>query len=433
GENDVQKQLADGQVTATNESASNAADQAAKGLKRNGGDDQSGSGSGTDTSAPKTQYFVDNQGNYGIVENSGLVIKTYKATGVVTLSQDGHQIRIKDHQVEALQDGQWVALRDAHNFRLPKGLQVTSDGSVEMNGKQLVSSSGDVKVDSTTTVNTSQGKMTSHSRSSNKTVTVDAGDGQSTIKEDGQSTIRHNADGFTATNPDTGKPEFSYNCHSRQFQMDNSDGSTVDLSRYTGVAVLHDANGQTTTVGDDGTMYSTDAQGNMLFGIDSDGNVSFFDGTCFDSDGNVYDSDGDEVGEAWSGGVSADGAISSANAAVASALGIAANGAGDLNQSGALGSIDAALGALAQQYTLLGQLDVVAQLQSAQGNVEAAKSQIDAQVTASANTRAIAGTVSPELTKEIAASGISDPNLAAETVLRNHGYHTNSGSDPAAA
>lgn len=359
-ENTAEQSVQNGQVTTTTGSADSAADQAAQQLHN-----------GQNKNAPPYQYFVDSSGNYGVVSNDGLVIKTYKDTGMVTLEQNGHEIRInKDHQVQAEVNGQWVNIRDARGFRLPEGMQVNGDGSVSVNGKKVVDSNNNVQVNSQTTISTSEGKM-STTGTNGQHVQVQGGDGTATVQQQNGPTMKHDASGTTFVDPKTGKPIMHYDAHSHHMQMTDPDGTSVNIDSQ-GTAVMRDSRGQVTTIGEDGTITTMDAQGHNLMSVDSNGDVVMYDGTTIDADGDVTNGAG-TVGSAWDNGQNVGGAIAAADSIAAAAVAAAQDGKGNPAQLAGLASM---LENMAESFSAQGKLEVVGQIDAAKANVEAAASTV---------------------------------------------------------
>ena len=291
-------------------SAAGAADQELHNMQRNGG-----------ANPPETKMYVDKDGDYAVVRKDGMIIKTFK-NGTVEFdkfdkdSKETHSLQIRmgeDGRRHAYTEDpnthqftQEVDLHSQH-LRLPKGLTLGPDATVQINGQQVVSADGVVH-NGQTQIQVTAGTMTTPADKG--TVTVNAGNGQSTVDNPASGKITANADGkFTNSDPHAGFNSWDPDQGTiRAFQQPDGSGAVLGPQ---GIQ-FREPDGQITDIGNDGAVKSCDRDGLNLFNIDYQGDVSLFDGANIDFDGHVYDDSGDDYGYGWSDAAQAADAVEDA-------------------------------------------------------------------------------------------------------------------------
>ncbi|HEY9677521.1 MAG TPA: hypothetical protein V6C76_05905 [Drouetiella sp.] len=334
----------------------------------------------------QTKLVVDKDGDYAVVRNDGLMVKTYKQEGYVTIEKDGHMIKIQNnqafiqHEDPVTHQKDWVAMRGRHG-ELPHGLHVDDKtGAVTLNGQKIVNEHGNVQAEGAN-IDIKAGRLTTTSDTG--PVTVDNSHGRTTVTHPGVATIVNDGHTFINTDPKTRNIFASMDSDHGQVNLfggENGSGVKVDLNKG-GNLTFTEPDGQVTNMNNQGYFNSCDAQGRSLIDIDPYGNVNLYDGTRIGADGSVSNRYGS--GQAWDNGQSASAAISNADSAVMTAL--AASGHFDPTGSslGALDAADSELSSLAQAYTAMGRLDLVGAIHSAQGEIGAARARVLACVSAS--------------------------------------------------
>ena len=152
--------------------------------------------------------------------------------------------------------------------------------------------------------------------------------------------------------------------------------------------------------------------------VDTAGNVSFYDGTRVGADGTVSNRYGSA--SAWDGGGSASAAISNATSAIGAALAASAQYDPSGSSLGALDAADADLNSLAQTYTAMGRLDLVAQITNTRGEVSAARAKVLQIVAVSNESRRMTGNGDPSMVHAALNSGSPDAFLLKEQNEKLH-------------
>ncbi len=377
------------------------------------------------TAQRETRYIVDKDGNYAVVRKDGLMIKTYKNEGFVTIEKDGHMVKIQNNQAFVQEENpethkkEWVAMRGHHHDALPPGMVVDANtGAVAVDGKTVVTASGNVQADAGTHIDTKTGKMTTQSDTG--VVTVDNSTGKTHVRHNGCGDIVNDGHSFRNMDPKTQHTFSGWNTDTgviTAFGGENGSGISLD-TRVGGNLTIREASGQVTQMSNTGYFNSVDAQGKSLMSVDSSGNATFYDGTTVGADGTVSNQYGS--GSAWDGGSSATAAVAQASGAVGAAL--AASSQFDPNGStlGMLDAADSELSSLAQTYAAMGRLDLVGQLSSAQGQVADARGRISQVIAVSDDSRRLLGDGSSSRVHEALNSGSPETYLLNQMADKNY-------------
>jgi len=378
--------------------------------------------------AQQTRLFVDKDGDYAVVRQDGLMVKTYKHGDengpYVTLERDGHVIKIQNNHAYVQQEDpvthakQWVQMHGRRHM-IPPGLNVDENtGAVAVDGKTVVTAAGNVQADDQTHIDTKTGKMTTSSDTGTVTVTNDAG--RTHVKHPGCGDIVNDGHTFTNVDPETQNVFRSFNSDTGAISVfggPNDSGITLDTNPG-GNLTIKEEGGQVTQMNNQGYFNSVDAFGKSLMSVSTGGDVSFYDGTTVGADGTVSNAYGSA--KAWDGGGSATAAISKATTAVGAALAASAQYDTTGGSLGALDAADAELNSLAQVYTALGRYDLVGQINNSRGEISAARAKVVQIVQISADSRRLTGDGSASRVHEALASGSPEAYLRKQQEEKLH-------------
>lgn len=236
------------------------------------------------------QQFSDGQGNFAILSH-GVLYET-SSSGAVTIQKGEARYRIENGvAVKESRDPTTglVTFTQTSDLSSIPGLQIKGK-SVLLDGKQIVDNDGKVTVGDTT-IDTKAHVLTTGSDHGTSTVT--SGAGTSSIKNglgtlslgpDGNGTLAANADGSKSQVGDAGKTiQFNQNGIS---DIGGPGQSSVIMQEHS--MVMKTPDGETTTVGDNGTLQMQDAKGHNLLKINRDGSVNVADKIDIDAAGIIH-------------------------------------------------------------------------------------------------------------------------------------------------
>ncbi|MBS1954132.1 MAG: hypothetical protein JST89_08100 [Cyanobacteria bacterium SZAS-4] len=354
--------------------------------------------------APQTRLIVDKDGDYAVVRQDGVMVKTYKNGDAndpahvpyVTIERDGHVIKIQNNMAYYQQEDptthakSWVRMHGGRH-RLPQGVAVDeSTGAVKVDGQTVVTAAGNVQADAATHIDTKTGKMTTSSDTG--AVTVENSNGRTRVRHPGCGDIVN--DGKTFENEDPATQHTFRRMDSTTGKIEvfggpNGSGITLD-TKPGGNITIKEADGQTTQMSNTGYFNSVDARGNTLMNMDTAGNVTFYDGTRVGADGTVSNQYGSA--KAWDGGASGTAAIAKASTAVGVAQAAIANYDISGSSLGALDAADTELASLLGAYAGMPNMNsMVAAISQMQGTVAAARDRVLQLVSVSAESRRLTG------------------------------------------
>jgi hypothetical protein len=249
------------------------------------------------------QQFTDGQGNIAIL-SQGVLYETNKS-GAVTIQKGDSRYRIEDGvAMKETRDSNTgiVSFTQTSDLSSIPGLQIKGK-SVLLNGQEIIDSTGKLTVGSTT-VKPKDGVALTHAENGLSKVTSGGGAssvenslGTLTMKADGTGSLTGNADGTQSTIGDSGKT----------LQFNQNGISDIGGAGQTSVIMnAHDmqmktADDETTTAQDGGGVSMTDAQGNNIVRINSDGSLNVADKIEIDSEGHIHAAGGQGSGQGGDG------------------------------------------------------------------------------------------------------------------------------------
>jgi hypothetical protein len=236
------------------------------------------------------QVYVDGHGNYLFVRD-GIIFKRM-ADGTLEFERRGdfdhdgkdetQKVRVHGHHAYAVvvdpATGQEKEV--PISGREPRWWHTRKDGGMEVNGQQVVDDHGRLHDRSTgTVIDNKTGTATSDTG-----VKITSANGQSKVEDQtGASTTRKDDGSVDEARP--GGPTVHY---------DPKQGLAVETPDHHIARLGPDGmkfvepDGQTTTLNKDGSACSTNKDGQQLFNLDSQGNLTLADGTHIDANGHVY-------------------------------------------------------------------------------------------------------------------------------------------------
>jgi hypothetical protein len=255
-----------------------------------------------------TRFFQDPQGDMAAIKGDGTMFKYNVKDQNLEISQGTTTVKrnMQNGTVSVYENGQLVEHPDSAN--LPKGWQVQKDGTITINGQQVVGSqasgSDAVQIEAGSTFHTNKKVLEAQTENGKSKVTSNAA-GTATDLTGAAPHVEVNTNGQMTETTAAGKTPVTFNAQTNEMKVQGPNGESVDLNGKDGSATLFDPkNQQRTLINGDGSVQSgtvgSNGQYDSLFNADSSGNIGLFDNTTISDNGQIWNSDGSLVGSGWS-------------------------------------------------------------------------------------------------------------------------------------